>query len=201
MLELERRNILPEHQAGFRPGKSTIYNTLRLERYAQSQPRCARPRRHSAIILFDIRAAFDSYIINYLISFLKNRTAAIEIGVFLSRQFNLKCDAPQGSPLSPLLYIIYTVDSMNKIPTHREHGLFGDNTALWTLAKTMTSLSFRLPQSVDAFEIWCKPWKLKLQPTKTEMVHFTIHPRKKYKHPVAVKVDNTIINRWIMQDT
>ncbi|CAF4502522.1 unnamed protein product [Rotaria socialis] len=171
MLELERRNILPEHQAGFRPGKSTIYNTLRLERYAQSQPRCARPRRHSAIILFDIRAAFDS------------------------------SDAPQGSPLSPLLYIIYTVDSMNKIPTHREHGLFGDNTALWTLAKTMTSLSFRLPQSVDAFESWCKPWKLKLQPTKTEMVHFTIHPRKKYKHPVAVKVDNTIINRWIMQDT
>ncbi|CAF3407912.1 unnamed protein product, partial [Rotaria socialis] len=47
MLELERRNILPEHQAGFRPGTGTIYNILRLERYAQNQPRCARPRRHS----------------------------------------------------------------------------------------------------------------------------------------------------------
>ncbi|CAF4326292.1 unnamed protein product [Rotaria magnacalcarata] len=44
MLEFERRNILPEHQAGFRPGKMTIYNILRLERYAQNQRRCARPR-------------------------------------------------------------------------------------------------------------------------------------------------------------
>ncbi|CAF4777969.1 unnamed protein product, partial [Rotaria magnacalcarata] len=208
MLELERRNILPEHQAGFRPGKSTIYNILRLERYAQNQLRCAR--RHSAVILFDIKAAFDSvwhdgliyklndlrlpkYIINYLTSFLKDRTASIEIENVLSRQFNLKSGTPQGSPLSPLLYIIYTADSMNDIPTHTEHGLFADDTALWTSSNTMTYLSSRLQQSVDAFESWCKSWKLKLQPTKTEMIHFTIHPRKRYKHPVEVKVDNTII--------
>ncbi|CAF2084855.1 unnamed protein product [Rotaria magnacalcarata] len=208
MLELERRNILPEHQAGFRPGKSTIYNILRLERYAQNKLRF--DRRHSAVILFDIKAAFDSvwhdgliyklndlrlpkYIINYLTSFLKNRTASIEIENVLSRQFNLKSGTPQGSPLSPLLYIIYTADSMNDIPTHTEHGLFADDTALWTSSNTMTSLSSRLQQSIDAFESWCKSWKLKLQPTKTEMIHFTIHPRKKYKHPVEVKVDNTII--------
>ncbi|CAF3413944.1 unnamed protein product [Rotaria socialis] len=136
MLELERRNILPEHQAGFRPGKSTIYNILRLERYAQNQLRCAR--RHSAVILFDIKVAFDSvwhngliyklndlrlpkYIINYLTSFLKDRTASIEIENVLSKQFHLKSGTPQGSPLSPLLYIIYTADSMNEIPTHTEH--------------------------------------------------------------------------------
>ncbi|CAF1942345.1 unnamed protein product [Rotaria magnacalcarata] len=122
MLGLERRNILPEHQAGFRPRKSTIHNIVRLERYAQNQLRRARPRRY--YILFDIKAAFDSvwhdgliyklndlglpkYMINYLTTFLKNRTASIEIENVLSRQFNLTSDAPQGSPLSPLLYIIY----------------------------------------------------------------------------------------------
>ncbi|CAF2114894.1 unnamed protein product [Rotaria magnacalcarata] len=82
---------------------------------------------------------------------------------------------------------------MNDIPTHIEHGLFADDTALWTASNTMTYLSSRLQQSVDAFESWCKSWKLKLQPTKTEMIHFTIHLRKKYKHPVEVKVDNTTI--------
>ncbi|CAF2068638.1 unnamed protein product [Rotaria magnacalcarata] len=130
MLELERRNILPEHQACFKPGKSTIYNILRLERYAQNELRCAR--RHSAVILFDIKAAFNSvwhdgliyklndlrlpkYIPNYLTSFFKSRTASIEIENVLSTQFNLKSGTPQGSPLSPILYTSNTrrLDSLD----------------------------------------------------------------------------------------
>jgi len=210
MLELQHRNILPQHQAGFRPGKNTMYNIVRLERFAKGQLQHPRRRRHSAVILFDIKAAFDSvwhdgliyklndlrlphYIINYLISFLQNRSAVIELENVLSRPFNLMSGTPQGSPLSPLLYIIYTADSMNGIPTHTEHGLYADDTALWTSSTTTKCLSVRLQQSIDAFESWCKSWKLKLQPTKTELIHFSTHPRKKYKHPVVVKVEDTII--------
>ncbi|CAF4589729.1 unnamed protein product [Rotaria magnacalcarata] len=42
---------------------------------------------------------------------------------------------------------------MNDIPTHTEYGLFADDTALWTSSNTMTYLSSRLQQSVDAFEV------------------------------------------------
>ncbi|CAF3278188.1 unnamed protein product [Rotaria sp. Silwood2] len=123
----------------------------------------------------------------------KYKTAAIEIENILSRSFNLNSGTPQGSPLSPLLYIIYTADSMNGIPEHTEHGLFADDTALWTSSNTTTSLSFRLQQSIDAFQSWCNSWKLKLQPSKTELVHFTIHPRRKFKNPISVKIDDTIV--------
>jgi hypothetical protein len=37
MLELNQRKILPKHQAGFRPRKSSLYNVVRLERYAAEQ--------------------------------------------------------------------------------------------------------------------------------------------------------------------
>jgi exonuclease III len=209
-VEIERRNILPEHQAGFRSRKSTTYNIIRLERYMKGQVHRTSGKRHAAVILFDIKAAFDSvwhdgliyklnelrlpqYLINYLISFLSNRTAEIELENILSRPFNLNSGTPQGSPLSPLLYIIYTADSMNGIPKHTEHGLFADDTALWTSSTTLKSLSSRLQQSIDEFQSWCKSWKLQLQPTKTELIHFSVHPRKKYKNPVTVKVENTII--------
>ena len=86
---LEERNLLPKHQAGFRPGKSTIYNIIRLERFAQHQ---IDQNRKSGAIMFDIKAAFDSVwhdgfiykmfnmqlhddILKYLIAFLKDRTA------------------------------------------------------------------------------------------------------------------------------
>ena len=54
---LNRRNILPQHQAGFRPKKSTMYNIVRLGSYVKSQQ---KQRRHAAAIFFDIKAAFDS---------------------------------------------------------------------------------------------------------------------------------------------
>jgi hypothetical protein len=204
---LERRKILPEHQAGFRPRKSTLYNIIRLERFANKQ---LKKRRHAAVILFDIKAAFDSvwhdgliyklndlrlpqYLINYLISFLENRTASIELENVLSRSFILNSGTPQGSPLSPLLYIIYTHDSMNRMRYFTEHGLFADDTALWTSSNSTSNLRSRLQQSIDEFQKWCNSWKLKLQPTKVESIHFSPHPKKKYKNPVVIKVEDTIL--------
>jgi len=122
-----------------------------------------------------------------------NRTANIELEGALSRTFNLKSGTPQGSPLSPLLYILYTADSMNSMPQHTEHGLFADDTALWTSSNTTSNLNKRLQQSIAAFDKWCGCWKLKLQPTKTELLHFSVHPRRKYKYEVKVQVGNTMI--------
>lgn len=207
MLEVERRQILPQHQAGFRSKKSTINNIVRLERYAKEQ---LIRSRHSAVIFFDIKAAFDSvwhdgliyklydlklppYLTNYLIAFLQDRTANIELENTLSRPFKLRSGTPQGSPLSPLLYIIFTADSMNGMPDHTEHGLFADDTALWASSNKTSNLATRMQQSVEAFENWCRSWKLKLQPSKTELIHFNVHPRRKYKHEVSVRVEETMI--------
>ncbi|CAF4759395.1 unnamed protein product [Rotaria sp. Silwood2] len=111
MVILERRNILPEHQAGFRPRQSTLNNIIRLTKYAQNHLHSTGRRRHATVILFDIKAAFDSvwhdgliyklnelrlpqYLTNCLISFVQNRTAAIEIENTLSRPFNLNSGIP-----------------------------------------------------------------------------------------------------------
>ncbi|CAF1665650.1 unnamed protein product, partial [Adineta ricciae] len=83
----------------------------------------------------------------------------------------LKSGTPQGSPLSPLLYIIYTADSMNGIPSHTEYGLFADD----------TGLNERLQRSIDASESWRSSWKLKLQPTKNRAGSFQPTPKKEIR--------------------
>ncbi|CAF0820800.1 unnamed protein product [Rotaria sordida] len=95
-------------------------------------------------------------------SFLQDRTAAIEVENILSRSFNLNGGTPQVSSLSPILYIVYIADSMNEMPTHTEHGLFAFNTALWTSSNTISNLTLKLRQSTDEFQSWCNSWKLKL---------------------------------------
>jgi hypothetical protein len=207
MKELNERNILPVHQAGFRAHRSTMYNIVRLERFAHEQ---LAKRQHSAVIFFDIKAAFDSvwfdgliyklydlrlpkYLIRFIMSFLDHRTASIELENTISRSFTLKSGTPQGSPLSPLLYIIYTSDSMNNIHQHTDHGLFADDTALWSTSNTITNLKHRLQSSVNEFYTWCNTWKLTIQPTKTEMIYFSPHPRKKYKNKITIQVEDTNI--------
>ena len=82
---------------------------------------------------------------------------------------------------------------MKGIPNHTEHGLFADDTALWTSSNRASQLTVRLQESTDEFQRWCNAWKLKLQPTKTEMIHFSPHPRKKYKHPVMIRIEQSTI--------
>jgi hypothetical protein len=82
---------------------------------------------------------------------------------------------------------------MNGIPQHTEHGLYADDTALWTASSQIKSLTERLQQSVEVFERWCRSWKLQIQPAKTEMIHCSLHPKKKCTNSLSVKVNHTII--------
>ncbi|CAF4189971.1 unnamed protein product [Adineta steineri] len=130
------------------------------------------------------------YFIRWIISFLCRRTAQIELENQLSHSFEIKSGTPQGSLLSPFLYILFTSDSMNSIPSQVDYGLFADDTAIFTSSNTTSRVRDRLQESIDQFVQWCHSWKLVIQPTKTELIHFLPHPRKKYSNPIHLKVSN-----------
>jgi Reverse transcriptase (RNA-dependent DNA polymerase) len=67
---------------------------------------------------------------------------------------------------------------------------FADDTAIFTSSNTTSTVRNRLQESINEFEKWCSSWKLIIQPSKTELLHLSSHPRKKYPNPVHLRVSN-----------
>ncbi|CAF1331208.1 unnamed protein product [Rotaria magnacalcarata] len=82
---------------------------------------------------------------------------------------------------------------MNSIHQHIEHGVFADDTALWASSNTITNLKNRLQSSIDEIQNWCNAWKITIQPSKTEPLHFSLHPRKKYNNELEIETEGVTI--------
>ena len=87
---------------------------------------------------------------------------------------------------------------MNSIPLSVDYGLFADDTAILTSSNTTSIVRNRLQESLEGFEKWCASWKLIIQPGKTELLHFSPHPRKKYLNPIHLQVSNINIQPTII---
>jgi len=76
-------------------------------------------------------------------------------------------------------------------PTPNVHYFqFADDTAFLALGKTIKQINTSLQTTIDAFMQWCKTWRLKLNPTKTQSIVF-IPPRKRsrvHKNPERLDI-------------
>ena len=121
---LEDNNLFNENQYGFHKGLGTefalakTYELTALNHREQSQ--CALVRRdvskafdkvwHAGLKFKILDLQLTDITEKILCSFLDDRTAQIKMNNKLSEKFVLKIGVPQGSILSPTMYIFYTSD-------------------------------------------------------------------------------------------
>ena len=106
-------------------------------------------------------------------SFLTDRTIRARVGGELSRPVSLGAGTPQGSVLSPLLFLVY-VNDMPLQPSNKcRAGQFADDMSLWT-SDTCKKVTFlRLQRCLNDIERWCSKWRIKLNVAKTQLVSFS----------------------------
>ena len=69
--------------------------------------------------------------VRWLTAFLRTRTAEVMINGTLSKRVRMKQGLPQGSVLSPLLFLLFINDIGKDIPEDVQQSLFADDAALY----------------------------------------------------------------------
>ena len=193
----EREDLIPASQAGFRRHRSTAdaVNQIVQKAFDSLQH---KPSRRTLIVAVDIKAAFDTVWrggllrkladagihprwLRWLRAFLTDRRANVRWNSATSRWRIFKEGLPQGSPLSPLLYLLYTASlpaaisaaSPDTIPTS-----FADDLTLERADTDPQRAAATIQAALTATETWCENHHLQLAPEKTEALLVTVDPRQ-----------------------
>ena len=184
---LEHIGFINKHQSGFRRAKSTDDHLFRL---SQSIMESFNKGEHVVAAFLDVEKAFDNVWHNglrykifqldlptkmtrWLSDFLVGRLIQVNVNNFFSNQINPKAGVPQGSVLSPLLFLIYVNDL--PAPHHNQNSLsqFADDTAQWAFSLSVRIAAKLLQQDVLNLAMWCAKWRIKLNPEKTKVIIFS----------------------------
>ena len=109
----------------------------------------------------------------FLSSFLSNRSLTVFFNGCWSHEVKLGAGTPQGSPLSPLIYLIYVNDFPEEIKKYCNISQFADDTALYATAYTKSYATRKLQKGLDQLECWCRRWRVKLNAEKSRVVYFS----------------------------
>ena len=204
---LEQNNMFATSQSGFRRKRMTSEQLLRLSEECHS---AFKNNKNTAAIFLDAEAAFDrcwhsgikyklkknlnlpSRTIRLISSFLTDRNLIVSYEGCFSQKIFLNAGTPQGSPLSPLIYIIYVNDYPENIQELGSLSQFADDTALWTQAYTRAYATSKLQKALNILESWCRKWRVKLNGEKSHFI-FISRTREPDEENHALHLFNDVI--------
>ena len=196
MFILESNDILCQNQAGFRKGRSTEEQIARVSQDIfdglERKPRMGR----TIMVAVDMTAAYDkvnklglinkmakmnipSCFLNWFHHFLQDRRCKVLWGKKESKEVIMKDGLPQGSVISPLLWLCYINDISQDINTNEiKIALYADDIAIYCTNEDINRSKQLIQTAIDKLQTWTKKWGMKVSVEKTNCILFTTDPKE-----------------------
>ena len=136
-------------------------------------------------------------ILSFVSDFLNDRSIKVRIGSPLSRSHKLENGTPQGSVISPFLFLIMINDI--EVPENNTRlSLYVDDSATWKTGSNLTSFVRDVQTYVDKIVKCFNNWGFKLSADKTVAIRFTkrrntrLDEVKLYVNGKAIKMQTTV---------
>lgn len=176
--------VITKSQHGFQKKNSTFAYLTRMITTIQHQ--IANKQKVAGLFL-DLQKAFDSIwhdgmlyrlreigvtgkFLSLIQSFLKDRLISLTVNKHTSPGRPCKLGLPQGSVLSPLLFIIYIRDML-----HSVEGLslqFADDSTVITSAPNHAKLQQVMEKNCESISSWLYKWRIAANGSKSDLINF-----------------------------
>ena len=189
---LEEAELLPRIQMGARQGRSTT-TALSLLTHTVHTVWKEHPKYIASMLSLDLSGAFDrishpgllqilrdlgcpGWLCNFIQSFLTDRSTRLTFGGYTSEVFPVRTGGPQGSPLLPILFVVF-ISSLHKLfdqDNDRVLGIgFVDDTNILVWGPSAEANCRRLESLHEQCLAWAQQYGAVFAPDKYQLIHFT----------------------------
>lgn len=166
-----------------------------------------------SLVSFDVKGAYNGVdrgvllrrlrerripevLIRWVDSFCSSRRASIIVNMYQSEEMAIEhAGLPQGSPLSPILFLFLNANLVDVTITRRKGAIaFVDDYTRWTVGSSAEANTTILQQKVipRALE-WAAQSGAAFEAEKTSFIHFTRNPRQRQLPAVPLHVDGATV--------
>ena len=183
---MEVNHCYNKFQAGFRKQRSTTDHIVRL---ADDAHKAINNKQYTLAVMLDLQKAFDlvwhqgllykmeqlglrGNILQFTADFLANRSIQVRVGTALSNSYQLQNGTPQGSVISPFLFIIM-INDVDEATNGVKLSLYADDSATWKTGSNLKAIIQEVQRYLDRLAMFFEQWGFKLSSEKTVAIVFT----------------------------